>query len=511
MNEDILSDKTLSYSLTPTLPHSSRLVLALDVGTSSVRAALYDAQGNRVEGTEVKNERTLTVTKDGGAEINADEAIEQVAQAIDEVLAKSQSLAEQVELVATSCFWHSLVGVDEKGNAVTSVLSWADTRAAIVIDELKSLFDENETHKRTGCRLHASYLPAKILWLKQEHESVFKSVTRWLSFAEFLTLRFFDDDTASVSMASASGLFDTHKQIWDEEFIEKLNINPSHLPPIADENKTFSNLKTEYATRWQSLQNAAWYPATGDGAANNIGAGCVTKNKAALMIGTSGAMRVLWKGDAPSELPSSLWCYRASREIVVCGGALSDGGGLYHWMKNALRLEEDDDKLEDQIAEMPPDHHGLTVLPFWAGERSTGWNSDAKGAVLGLIAHTQPIDILCAAMESVAYRFKLISDAIDDIAEPQEIIASGGALRESPVWTQMIANVIGRSLRLSDTREASSRGAVLLALEASGKIENIEDAPMPTGECFEPDTERHALYQKALQRHKVFYKLLIEK
>lgn len=490
--------------------NQSLLVLALDVGTSSVRAALYDAQGNRIEGTEVKHERTLTVTKDGGAEINADEAVEQVAEAIDEVITKSPSLAEQTGLVATSCFWHSLVGVNENADAITPVLGWADTRAAVVIDELKNLFDESETHKRTGARLHASYLPAKLLWLKRENENVFNSVSRWLSFAEFLTLRFFGDDTSSVSMASASGLFDTHKQTWDEEFIEKLNLNPLRLPPIADPQKTFSNLKDEYAVRWSCLKDAVWFPAVGDGAANNIGAGCVTKNKAALMIGTSGAMRVLWRGEPPDELPSSLWCYRASREYVVCGGALSDGGGLYHWMKNALKLEGTDDELEDQIAAMQPDEHTLTVLPFWAGERSTGWHSDAHGSILNFSAHTKPIDILCAAMEAVAYRFKLISDALNQVAEPQEVIASGGALRESPVWTQIIANVLGRALKLSDTREASSRGAVLLALEASGEIKSIADAPMPSWQIFEPDMERHALYKSALQRQQKFYEILLE-
>jgi gluconokinase len=489
--------------------NQSLLVLVLDVGTSSVRAALYDAQGNRIEGTEVKHERTLTATKDGGAEINADEAVEQVAEAIDEVISKSQSLAEQIGLVATSCFWHSLVGIDDNGNAITPVLGWADRRAASVIDELKNLFSENETHKRTGARFHASYLPAKLLWLKRENENVFNSVARWLSFAEFLTLRLFGDDTSSVSMASASGLFDTHKQTWDEEFIEKLKIKPSSLPSIADTHKTFSNLKNEYAARWSCLKDAVWFPAVGDGAANNIGAGCVTKSKAALMIGTSGAMRVLWRGEPPDELPSSLWCYRASREYVVCGGALSDGGGLYRWMKNSLKLEGTDDELEEQIAAMQPDEHALTVLPFWAGERSTGWRSNAHGSILNLSAHTKPIDILCAAMEAVAYRFKLIADAINEIAETQEIIASGGALRESLVWTQMIANVLGRALKLSDTREASSRGAVLLALEASGNIKSIQDAPMPSGQIFEPDMKRHSLYQSAVQRQQKFYEILL--
>jgi gluconokinase len=488
---------------------NSSLVLALDVGTSSVRAALYDLEGNRIEGTEARYERALKVTREGGAEIDANEAVEQVAQTIDAVLARSSRLAERIELVAMSCFWHSLVGVDEKGNAITPVLGWADTRAAKVIDELKIFLDESETHTRAGSRLHASYWPAKLLWLKKENESVFNAAARWLSFAEFLTLRFFGDDTSSVSMASGSGLFDVRRLVWDEEIADKLGVSFFKLPSIEDERKTFTGLKTSFASRWSSLKNAVWYPATGDGAANNIGAGCATKNKASLMIGTSGAMRVLWDGEPPEKLPSALWCYRASRKYVVAGGALSDGGGLYHWMKKSLKLTNADDELEEQIAAIEPDSHGLTVLPFWAGERSTGWHSEARGAILGLSSHTQPIDILCAAMESVAYRFKLITDALDQVAQPQEIIASGGALRESPVWTQMIANVMGRALQLSDTREASSRGAVLLALEAAGKIKSIQDAPTPTGQIFEPDMSRHKLYQSALKKHQEVYEKIV--
>jgi gluconokinase len=191
------------------------------------------------------------------------------------------------------------------------------------------------------------------------------------------------------------------------------------------------------------------------------------------------------------------------------GGALSDGGGLFGWMKDALRLSEDDEELEHALEEMEPDAHGLTLLPFWAGERSTGWHASAHGAILGLRAHTSPLEILCAAMEAIAYRFALIAESLDRLAPQASIVASGGALKSSRVWTQMIADVLGRTVTLSRAREASSRGAVLLALELAGKIKSITDAPALLGEAFEPDAARHARYRRGLERQQEFYERLV--
>src|SRR5439155_19458588 len=87
------------------------------------------------------------------------------------------------------------------------------------------------------------------------------------------------------------------------------------------------------------------------------------------------------------------------------GGALSNGGLLYDWMSRPLRMDDDAKVLERQLAEMEPDAHGLTVLPFLAGERSTGWNANARAAIVGLSLHTRPLDILRDSLASVAYRF----------------------------------------------------------------------------------------------------------
>ena len=114
-----------------------QLVLALDIGTSSVRAALYDAAGDVLPRTMVKNERTLVATDDGGAEIDAAKAFTQLTQAIDDVLAKSERVKGDIVCVAASAFWHSLVGVDTAGRPTTKVFGWADTRSRDSVQDLR--------------------------------------------------------------------------------------------------------------------------------------------------------------------------------------------------------------------------------------------------------------------------------------------------------------------------------------------------------------------------------------
>lgn len=483
-------------------------ILALDIGTSSVRAALYDDAGNVLPRTIVKNERSLTVTDDGGAEIDADKAFDQVVAAIDEVLRKSEKVNGEIGHVAVSAFWHSVVGIDAAGKATTKVYGWADTRSRDHVTTLRKKFDENAVHNRTGARFHSSFWPAKLLWIQKEFPDVWSKTTQWLSLSDFIALRLFGEAKTSVSMASATGIFAVRTCEWDSELSRFLKIKPANLPAVvSDDSQTFT-LNPKFAKRWRRLKAAKWFPAIGDGAANNIGAGCVKKNKAALMIGTSGAMRVAYKGTPPDNIPAGLWCYRIDRETVIMGGALSDGGGLYHWLKKNLRLGKDNE-IEAEIAKREPDAHGLIFLPFLAGERSTGYHESATGAVIGLRTATDTIDIVQAALESVAYRFAEIFDQLNSVCSIHEIVASGGALRESPVWTQIIADVLGRNLYLPDTREASSRGAVLLALKTIGKIENIEKTTIPKGQRFRFDKNRQAVYKKARQIHQRSYDVLM--
>ena len=471
-------------------------LLSLDVGTSGVRAALFDERGNQVFCTRKHRNRT-----EDFVEFDADTLVDEVVKTIDELLTYNFHSAGQIDLIAISAFWHSLIGIDSEERATTLLLTWADTRAAQIASELRSQFNELEIHARTGCRFHPSYWPAKLQWLKQEHPEEFRNTRCWLGFAEYLCLRLCGETATSVSMASATGLFNQRECNWDWDFVEALGISPGTLPEI--KTRLRLRLSDSLAFRWPSLAEARLVHVVGDGAANNIGAGCSTKGKIALMVGTSGAMRVVFAGEPPAELSPALWSYRVSDARVVVGGALSDGGGLFQWLTESLNLDRE--VLEKEIAALEPDSHGLTVLPFWSGERSTGWSAGARGGIFGLRQQTAPVEIVRAVLESIAYRFALIARALDRIAPDATIVASGNALRASSVWPQIIADVLGRPLLLGGGAESSIRGAALLALEAVGKIGSIEEDSISVEQVFEPDMMRHARYQQGLARQEELY------
>ena len=479
-------------------------VLSLDVGSSSVRAALHDASGDAVEGSEVKLDYEFDHTADGGATADADALLDLVARAIDGVLSRSPDA--RVLCVAASTFWHSVLGVDREGRPTTPILTWADRRAADAAKNLRDRLDEEAVHRRTGAPLHSSYWPAKLLWLKGTDPDAFGQTERWLSPADYFYARLFGGHPAiGTSMASATGLYDQNGNRWDPRTVEALTVDEAQLPALSDEPRT--GLLDEWAQRWPALAEVPWFPAVGDGACSNVGCGCTGGDRLALMVGTSGAMRVLWKADSV-EVPPGPWCYRADRERFVMGGALSDGGNLVAWLRETLRLP-DPEETERLLARMEPDAHGLTFLPILNGERGPAWADRANGTISGLAMSNTPVEILRAAMEAVAYRFALIAEILEG-ASPgdKQVIATGGGLLGSPTWTRIMADALGRPVTLSGVEEASARGAVLLALEALGGP-SIERRDAPLGETFEPDPESREVYREALARQRRLYEAVL--
>ncbi|HEY7181255.1 MAG TPA: gluconokinase [Blastocatellia bacterium] len=498
-------------------PHEAErpLALALDVGTSSARAALYDSRGRQIENAGGRTHYQMTVTQDGGVEIEADKLIEIICATIDECLQESATrlpdLRDSIRVVGYSNFWHAMLGVDGGGSAVTPLYNWSDTRSAPDALALKQRLGADWIHERCGVVPHASYYPAKILWLRRTDPALASGVSRWVSIGEYLYSKIFGRMACGVSMASGTGLFNPNRNDWDDEMIAAAGVGRDQLSPLAGEREEFNEMRPEFAERWPALRNAKWLPAVGDGAASNIGSGCFTRNLIAINVGTSGAMRVSWPAERV-HIPKGLWCYRADRRYALIGGALSNGGDVYAWCKRVLRLDGDDEAIESRLADMKADDHGLTALPFFSGERSTGWHSEARATFTGLNLGADPIEILRASLESVCYRFAAIYERLKaETTGDTRIIASGGGILNSPVWTQMMADVIGVPVVASAVPEASSRGAAMLAMEAFGLIGSLGDLETPLGEVFEPNESDHELYLRGRARQESLYDLLIDK
>lgn len=352
------------------------------------------------------------------------------------------------DALAISCFWHSLVVLDERDRPTAPVLTWRD-----VTDEPPPL-DPSSYHRRTGCFLHPAYWPVKLTRVRG---------ARYVSFGDYLLLRLTGTLRTSVSTASGTGLFDPNRLAWDEETLAAVEVDPAQLPEVSDE---------PVAGVWPSL---------GDGACSNVGAGCVTRGRAAVMIGTSAAARVVY--EAPRVAPrDGLFLYRLDERRYCEGGALSDGGNLHAWLMHTLR-----DLDTASLAERPAAAHGLTFLPFLGGERSLGWNAHRRGAIEGLSFATTADDIAQAALEAVCYRLAAVLAALGGV---ESVVATGGALLANPGWLQVLADVLGRPVEVSGVAEGSARGAVLARLGVA--------PPAPIAGVVEPRPERVEIHRLAM-------------
>ena len=487
-------------------------VLTLDVGSSSARTLLFGFDGRRIENFGSQVQYRAHTTADGGWEIDPAELTGIATRAITAICEQMRAKGIKPAGVAVDTFWHSIVGVGADGNPTTPLLHPFDTRSADAAKRLAQRVDNRAQHKRTGCVIHPSYPPAKLLWLSETQPGGFRRTKRWMSAGEFLFLKFFGKAVASTSMVSAGGLWDQNANDYDPEMLAALPVSRAQFFG-GDLNQSGEfDQPASGACQWPELQGIPWFPALGDGACDNVGSGCTTRDRFALMVGTSGAMRAVVDADR-IDIPDGLFCYRVDPKRFVLGGALSNGGEVFAWMKRTLRLPDSNETIENQLAALPPAQHGLTILPLFAGERSTGWRADARAAIVGLAANTSAIGILQAALESVALRFRNVYDVMQSsIGTPRDIVASGSALLHSPVWTQMMADTLSHAVILCIEPEATSRGAALTALERLGALKNaaIESAPAQTGALIQPIERNGKLYTAELERQRRLYAKLFE-
>ena len=491
-------------------------VLAIDAGTSSVRALVFDQRGNPIEGAEAQLQYRIETTPDGGATYDADALLQLTVETVEQLAQSSEEVLSRVVAVGTTSFWHSLLGLDAEGNPSTPVFYWADTRSADDAIALRQELDAHAVWQRTGCRLHPSYWPAKLSWLQRTQPETVANVARWVSFPEYALGRLCQPGAAAVTlcMASGTGMLDVHSLTWDSELLERFGLTPENLSPLVDLGPP-AKLRPDYARRWPCLRDADWFPALGDGACANVGCNAIGPGRMALTVGTSAAMRMILPRDrhATWDVPHGLWAYRLDAKNAVLGGALSNGGNFMRWLRETTNSPLDGEAAR-QAAALPAASTGVTMLPFLAGERSPSWHDNASAVFFGLTQATAPADLLRAGMEAVAYRLAAIYDHLEPLADdPFQILVNGGAIVDSPPWLQIIADVLGHSLIPGDPgSETTARGAAMMAAILSGisTASEWDQTDQLAGVTYEPNTADFPAYQEARHHQEALERLLSE-
>lgn len=480
-------------------------ILVIDLGSSSIRALLFDDQAQAIPGAVSSRKHAFSTTPPGAAVAAADSLRSLTEACLDQIL--THPAAAHIQAVGMDTFVGNMLGLDQAGRPITPVYTYADTQSSEAVSQLRPLVDEAASHQRTGCLLHPAYHPPKLHWLQHTAPALFSQVDQWLDIGTYLYRCWFGQAPCSYSVASWSGLLNRDRLAWDADWLNLLGLSPASFAPLSDYTPPLRGLTPAYARRWPLLSEVPFFLAVGDGAAANLGVGAVSPASLALTVGTTAAVRLVSTAPHPA-VPPGLWGYRLDAAHHLIGGATSEGGNVFQWATQTLRVADDFD-LEAQLQQAHPDGHGLTVLPLLAGERSPGWASQATGSFVGLRLSTSPFDLLQAVLEAVALRLGIIADQLGPLAESgAEVYAGGGALMASPAWAQIITNALNRPLHLVAEAEATARGVALLVLRALNQMP-FSRYPPHIAQTFYPQAQAVTALRAARVRQMALYDRLI--
>lgn len=426
---------------------TSARVLALDLGSSSVRALVFDETLRPV--AVARRPVSLVRGSGGAATLDAERYLADLVSCLDEL--HDDGRLDGVSTAAVCAQWHSLLGVDGHGRPTTEVITWADTRPQ---RSGPGPEDADAFHQRTGTWCHRLYWSVRLPWLV---ESGGRS-DGYLGLPDYVVERLTGHRATSASIASGTGLLDLTGGAWDEEGLALARVEACRLPEVVGHATTW-RLLDEWRRRWPALGDVPWRPPVGDGAASNVGVGAGHEGVSSITIGTSAAVRVVHSlADAP-RLPGELWRYRVDDERVVTGRAYSLGGNVHPWVTSLLA------GLDDAGPRCAPGTSGLLCVPLHAGSRPPETVPSGSGAVLGLSLDTTADDVLAAALEGVSLEAATaVVELEESFGAETTVVLGGGAVDSSAWWRAATAAVIGRDVLVSEEREVGARGAAAIAL-----------------------------------------------
>lgn len=398
-------------------------------------------------------------------------------QSVRKLLAETRVPPAQIKALGLTGQMHGMVALDQDGKVLRKAILWNDQRTDPQCDQIRQKIGKDRLLSITGNDALAGFTAPKIMWMKEHQPELYRRVRQILLPKDYLRYRLTAGYATDKAGAAGTLLFDLKERDWSLEVIDALGIDPAWLPRSFEGTEVTGTI-THAAAEATGL--AAGTPVVGGGgdqAAGAVGMGAVAPGVVSLTLGTSGV--VFAATDVPLIEPEGrlhAFCHAVPGKWHLMGVMLS-AAGSYRWFRDTLAPGEDFGQLADRAAEISAGSEGLYFLPYLTGERTPHPDPLAKGAFVGLtVRHTRQ-HLTRAVLEGVAFGLRdsfelILATGLDSI---NQVRISGGGTR-SPVWRQILADVLGVELVTVNTSEGAAYGAALLAATGAGCFLSVQQA-----------------------------------
>jgi len=439
------------------------LILAHDLGTTGVKASLFDPRGiviaSAFSGYDTIYARAGWAEQDPAAWWKA------VSEATGRLLTESGRSPDDVTVISFSGQMMGCLPVDIHGVPLRSSIIWADQRAEAQATLLSERLGPERVYRITGHRASASYTAAKMLWVRQQQPDLFARTHKVLQAKDYVAFRLTGQYATDYSDASGTNLFDIRRRAWSEEILEALELDPALLPEAYPSAHIVGQVTRDAAEATGLRTGTRVVIGGGDGACATAGAGVVDSADAYNYVGSSSWIAYVSRDPLYDPGQRTFTFAHLDPEYVFPTGTMQSAGGSYDWLERVLRGDRKGplyDRMERAAAQVEPGARGLLFLPYLIGERSPHWNPRARGAFVGLAMPHGPAEMARAVMEGVAFNLRIILDAFLDQGAPIRALRVIGGGARSAVWRQILADVFGLPLvRPHLLVEATSLGAAI--------------------------------------------------
>ncbi len=485
-------------------------IITIELGTNAVRVYAFDLNGNIIG--SLKGYCPTFHSEPDYSEQDADQIFITMLYVLKNLL--NDVLHPKKIKVRCICFsssMHSVLAVDKRGNPMGHAIIWADNRANKEAAELKSSSLGKNIYSATGTPLHPMSPLTKIAWIKNHENEKFKQVSKFLSLKAYILQQLTGEYVIDYSIASATGLLNIHKIEWEAESLKFAGITAAMLPELVPVDTKVGKLNKAYQASLGLSADTIILAGSSDGCMAVLGDGVTGEGVATITVEDSGAVRVV-SDKVMQDDKQRFFNYLLTENKYVSGGPTNNGGVIFEWFtrqfgdfKNPFDIEHTMLELINEASKVPAGSDGLLFLPYLLGERAPIWNANARGVYFGLNIKHEKSHFVRATIEGILYELYSIGKTLEEHRTINSL-SINGSFGTLPFFTQMVADIYNKPVRLRQQYHSVSYGAYLLSATEMGIYKSLDEAAKTVvlPDLATPDKQNNKTY---LKYFKIFERL----